>query len=85
MDERDKRSIVVSSLLADYQDWPGLAQVFKLERQSTNALGQTQTQIRYGVTSLPASVADAKRLLDLTRGHWRAREWAALSTRCHHE
>lgn len=67
----DKRSIIVSSLLAGYSDWPELAQVFKLERQSTNALGITQTQVRYGVTSLPASLADPKRLLALTRSHWR--------------
>jgi predicted transposase YbfD/YdcC len=60
----------VSSLLANYSDWPELAQVFKLERQSTNMLGQTQTQVRYGVTSLPAYLADPKRLLTLTRGHW---------------
>lgn len=66
----DKRSIIVSSLLADYSDWPELAQVFKLERQSTNALGITKTQVRYGVTSLPAHLADPKRLLELTRGHW---------------
>lgn len=66
----DKRSITVSSLLADYSDWPHLAQVFKLERQRTNALGITKTQIRYGVTSLPAHVADPSRLLELTRGHW---------------
>lgn len=66
----DKRSIVVSSLLADYSDWPGLDQVFKLERQSTNALGKTETQVRYGMTSLPAYLADPKRLLELTRGHW---------------
>ncbi len=66
----DKRSIIVSSLLVDYSDWPELAQVFKLERQSTNALGITQTQVRYGVTSLPAHLADPKRLLALTRGHW---------------
>ena len=66
----DKRSITVSSLLADYSDWPHLAQVFKLERHSTNALGVTKTQIRYGVTSLPAQVADPHRLLALTRGHW---------------
>lgn len=66
----DKRSIVVSSLLADYSDWPALAQVFQLERQSTNALGITQTQVRYGVTSLPTHVVDPKRLLGLTRGHW---------------
>jgi len=66
----DKRSIIVSSLLADYSDWPELAQVFKLERQNTNALGITQTQVRYGVSSLPAHLADPKRLLELTRGHW---------------
>jgi predicted transposase YbfD/YdcC len=66
----DKRSIVVSSLLADYSDWPGLDQVFKLERQSTNALGKTETQIRYGITSLPAYLADPKRLLALSRDHW---------------
>lgn len=70
MDERDKRSITVSSLLAGYSDWPHLAQVFKLERQSTNALGITKTQVRYGVTSLPAQLADPTRLLALTRGHW---------------
>ena len=56
-----------SHLLADYSDWPALAQVFKLERQSTNALGETQTQVRYGVTSLPAHLADPQRLLELTR------------------
>jgi len=66
----DKRSITVSSLLADYSNWPHLAQVFKLERQRSNALGITKTQVRYGVTSLPAHLADAKRLLELTRGHW---------------
>jgi predicted transposase YbfD/YdcC len=66
----DKRSIVVSSLLADYSDWPGLEQVFKLERQSTNALGTTETQIRYGITSLPAYLANPKRLLALSRDHW---------------
>ena len=66
----DKRSIVVSPLLADYSDWPGLDQVFKIERQSTNALGKTETQVRYGMTSLPAHLADPKRLLELARDHW---------------
>jgi predicted transposase YbfD/YdcC len=60
----------VSSLLADYSTWPELAQVFKLESQRTNALGISKTQVRYGVTSLPAHLASPKRLLKLTRGHW---------------
>ncbi len=66
----DTRSIVVSSLLADYSEWPGLAQVFKVERQRTNTLGETKTKVHYGITSLPAPLADPQRLLELTRGHW---------------
>ena len=30
----------------------------------------TRQQIRYGITSLPATVSDAARLADLNRGHW---------------
>ena len=66
----DKRAITVSSLLANSSDWPELAQVFKLERHSTNTLGKTKTQVRYGITSLPAHLANPQRLLELTRGHW---------------
>ncbi len=66
----EKRTITVSSMLADYSTWPELAQVFKLESQRTNALGITKTEVRYGVTSLPVYLADPKRLLALSRGHW---------------
>lgn len=66
----EKRTITVSSMLANYSTWPELAQVFKLESQRTNALGVNRAEIRYGVTSLPAHVASSQRLLDLTRGHW---------------
>jgi predicted transposase YbfD/YdcC len=66
----DTRTITVSSELSNYSTWPALAQVFKLESQRTNALGTTTTEVRYGVTSLPAFLADPKRLLALSRGHW---------------
>ncbi|MFL5591467.1 MAG: ISAs1 family transposase [Ktedonobacteraceae bacterium] len=66
----EKRTITVSSLLADDSPWPELAQVFKLESQRTDALGITKTKVRYGVTSLPVHLADPKRLLALSRGHW---------------
>ena len=66
----EKRSITVSSMLADYSTWPELAQVFKVESQRTDARGTTKTEVRYGVTNLPAHLADPKRLLQLTRGHW---------------
>ena len=66
----EKRRITLSSMLVGYSDWPSLAQAFKLESQRTNALGVTTSKVRYGVTSLPARRADAKRVLALSRGHW---------------
>jgi hypothetical protein len=66
----EQRRITVSSLLASYSLWPGLSQVFKLERDVTDARGQTQHEVRYGVTSLPTSVGMPRRLLELNRGHW---------------
>jgi len=64
----EERVLTVSSMLHDYSTWPYLAHVFKLESTVTTARG-TRTMVRYGVTSLPARVADAARLLTLVRGH----------------
>jgi predicted transposase YbfD/YdcC len=66
----ETRTITVSSLLADDSAWPAGAQVFKLERQRTDALGRSEQEVRYGITSLPADLADPERLLQLSRGHW---------------
>lgn len=66
----EKRRITVSSLLSSYSKWPGLSQVFRLERERTNALGETEREVAYGLTSLPASVASPRRLLTLVREHW---------------
>ncbi len=37
--------------MANYSTWPELFQVFKLESQRTDALGQVQQEVRYGLTS----------------------------------
>src|SRR5205823_2910700 len=66
----DTRTITGSHQLSAYSTWPELAQVFKLESQRTNALGIATTEVRYGVTSLPAQLVEPTRLLELTRGHW---------------
>jgi predicted transposase YbfD/YdcC len=66
----DRRHLVASTDLAGYLDWPGAAQVFRLER-TWRAGGTTHRQLTYGITSLPPAVADAARLLALKRGHWR--------------
>ncbi len=66
----DTRVLVASTDLVGYSDWPYLAQVFSLER-TWREKGQTKQEVRFGVTSLPKEVADAERLLELKRGHWR--------------
>jgi predicted transposase YbfD/YdcC len=66
----EERVLTVSSLLHDYSTWPYLAPVFKLERTVIDGRRRQTKEVRYGVTSLPATVADAEQLLDLVRQHW---------------
>lgn len=63
------RTLTASSLLQPYSDWPYLAQVFKLERVVARG-GASTTDVRYGVTSLPVTVANAQRLLTIARTGW---------------
>lgn len=65
----DIRSIRVSSELKGYSDWPGLEQVFEIRRR-WQSKGVWHEAVRYGVTSLPATIATPGRLLKLKRGHW---------------
>jgi predicted transposase YbfD/YdcC len=46
-----------------------VAQVFRLVRERT-VNGETTVEVVYGVTSLGRVVADAERLLGLSREHW---------------
>jgi predicted transposase YbfD/YdcC len=65
------RTLTVSTDLAGYRDWPGLAQVFRLERQRLPvATGKRKQQVVYGLTSLTAERAAAAALLRLSRAHW---------------
>lgn len=65
----EEREIIVSRMLHEYVDWPYLDQVFRLERRVSER-GQTTSEIRYGITSMPPEVADAKRLLKVARTEW---------------
>jgi predicted transposase YbfD/YdcC len=65
----ERRELVASTDLAGYLDWPGAAQVFRLER-TWRERGEPKRTLRYGITSLPPQQADAARLLALRRGHW---------------
>jgi predicted transposase YbfD/YdcC len=68
--EQDTRHLVASTDLNGYCDWPGLAQVFRLER-TWQEHGQTKHAVRYGITSLPPTAATADQLLARKRGHWK--------------
>jgi len=67
----EKRTILVSTELNDYLDWPYLAQVFRLEREVWHSKypGRSR-QIVYGLTSLTPEEAPPKKLLALTRRYW---------------
>ncbi len=54
-----------------YLAWPGVAQVFKLERTVTQTKTQKTTQETvYGMTSLTPEKTSASQLLQLTQQHW---------------
>jgi predicted transposase YbfD/YdcC len=65
------RILTACSLLTESSDWPGLQQVFQIERRSlTTATGELYTDISYGATSLTAAKASPAHLLKLNRQHW---------------
>jgi predicted transposase YbfD/YdcC len=74
----ERRSLVASSALRDYCVWPGLEQVFRIERTVVDKrTGQTHTEVHYGITSLAPDQANAQQLAALVRQHWR------IETRLH--
>ena len=63
--------MTVSSLLNEYLDWPGVAQVFKLERRFTNGgHRRSGAEMRYGLTSLSSAAATPERLMEIVRSEW---------------
>jgi predicted transposase YbfD/YdcC len=65
----DERVITTSSVLADYQGWPYLAQAFQVVRTTEGARGCTR-EVRYGITSAPARALAAAEMLAVVRSHW---------------
>lgn len=68
---REIRQITVSAELKDYSDWPGLEQVFRLDRERIDTRsGEHECGVVYGLTSLSPLEASPARLLELTRAYW---------------
>lgn len=66
----ERRTITTTTWVNEYlADWPGVAQVFRVERER-RVKGVTTVEVVYGITSLTRDRADAARLLGLTRSHW---------------
>lgn len=63
------RRLQATTALNAYLTWPGVQQVFRLERQVTRH-GQQTTEIVYGITSLSPARASPAQLLTFTREHW---------------
>lgn len=62
------------TLIADeitYLDWPGVQQVFRLEREVYHLKSQKKShEVVYGVTSCDPQTVSADQLLALIRGYW---------------
>lgn len=68
---RETRQITVSHSLKGYSDWPGLDQVFQIERERVELkTGKISHETVQGLTSLSPTRARARRLLDLVRAYW---------------
>jgi predicted transposase YbfD/YdcC len=67
----EQRRITTSSMLAGHLDWPGLKQVFKIEREVEElASGKKRSETSFGVTSQTNEEANAEKLLEAVRKHW---------------
>jgi predicted transposase YbfD/YdcC len=67
----EKRTITVMNDEDGFINWPGLRQVFKLERKVTVLrTGESTYEVAYGITSAPRERANADNLLEWTRHHW---------------
>ena len=70
----ERRIITTSEMLNTYAAWPGLAQVYRLERQfqwwRNGRSYRSSCEVEFGITSLTRQEASPAHLLRLRRAHW---------------
>jgi len=68
------RTIQTSEMLNAYSGWPGLAQVYRLEREiqwwRSSKCYRKSREIEFGITSLSRKKAGPTQLLEIRRAHW---------------
>jgi len=70
----ETRILTTSEMLNPYSTWPGLAQVYRIERQfqyfRSGCCYHTSNEIEFGITSLSRTNTTPARLLKIRRAHW---------------
>ena len=75
----EQRAIWTTTRLNDYLDFPGIGQVFAIERRVTHKKsGKTSLETVFGLTSHAPHTANASGLLRFNRGHW------SIENGCHY-
>ena len=68
------RTIQTSEMLNSYSGWPGLAQVYRLDREIQWWRGgkcyRTSFEVEFGITSLSRKTTSPLQLLEIRRAHW---------------
>ena len=70
----ETRTITTSEMLNAYAAWPGLAQVYRLERHfqwwRRGRCYRTSNEVEFGITNLTRKQASPLRILHIRRAHW---------------
>ncbi len=67
----ERRTLVTTTALQGYLDWPNAAQVLRrVCRRIHERTGKVETEVTYGITSLPPELAGPTQLEQIWRGHW---------------
>ena len=70
----ETRTITTSEMLNPYAAWPGLAQVYRLERHfqwwRSGRCYRTSHEVEFGITSLTRKQASPLQILHIRRAHW---------------
>jgi predicted transposase YbfD/YdcC len=75
----ETRNIWTTTALNGYLNFPHVGQAFAIERIAIDKkTGKSSREMAYGITSRSAAQADARRLLEINRGHW------TIENSCHY-
>lgn len=66
---RERRTLKATTALNGYLDWPGVAQVGRIE-SVVERDGKVSQEARHFITGAPRESADARKLVMCARGHW---------------